>query len=41
MNWIHCQIEYDKKREGGYFIAYGGPYNLEEMLTIFKEWVEK
>ena len=31
-DWVICKIE-DK-----YFKGYGGPHNLIELLTIFKDW---
>ena len=34
-DWVYCKVENKK------FIGDGGPFNLEEILTIFKEWVEK
>lgn len=34
-NWINCWVQ---KNE---FFAVGGPNNLEEMLTIFKEWAKR
>lgn len=40
-DWIHCKTDYDQERAGIYFVAYGGPENLEEILTVFKAWVEQ
>lgn len=34
-DWIHCQVK------GECFDGYGDPSKLEEIITIFKEWVEK
>jgi len=31
-DWVRCFIE------NGYFKAAGGPFNLSEMLNIFKSW---
>lgn len=41
MDWIHCKTDYDQERDGFYFVAYGGPENLEEILAVFKAWVEQ
>lgn len=33
-DWIHCKLN------EGSFEGFGGPSNLEETITIFKNWVE-
>lgn len=33
-DWVRCQ------REGVSFVAYGGPGNLEEMITRFLDWAQ-
>lgn len=40
-DWIHCKTEDDHEKDGFYFAAYGGPKNLEEILVVFKGWIEK
>lgn len=32
-NWIQC------KKEGTKFIAAGGVFNLKEIISVFREWV--
>ncbi|OZM58717.1 rhodanese-related sulfurtransferase [Lottiidibacillus patelloidae] len=39
-DWIYCKIEYEPELDGFQFVGYGGPENLEEILTVFKKWVE-
>ena len=34
-DWVYCSVDKNK------FDGAGGTFNLEEILTIFKEWVEK
>jgi hypothetical protein len=34
-DWVRCRVEEN------FFRAYGGPLNLAELLTIFRDWVEK
>lgn len=31
-DWIHCRVK------SGCFEGFGGVYNLEEILTLFKDW---
>ena len=31
-DWVHAS------KSGGHWKAYGGPKNLEEMITLFLEW---
>lgn len=33
-DWIHCYLKDDQ------FFAAGGPFNLDEILTTFRNWVE-
>jgi hypothetical protein len=33
-DWIDCRVE------GGVFKGFGGPLNLEEILGVFRRWVE-
>ncbi|MDJ0333558.1 immunity 53 family protein [Planococcus sp. S3-L1] len=40
-DWIHCKTDYVQDRGDFCFLGYGGPENLEEILTVFKEWVEE
>ncbi|MDN3015877.1 immunity 53 family protein [Paenibacillus sp. BSR1-1] len=37
-DWLDCWIEFDKYKYK--FHGAGGPNNLEEILTIFKNWAE-
>lgn len=39
-DWIYCKTDYSQELVGFYFVAYGGPENLEEILSVFKVWVE-
>ncbi|MFE0507467.1 immunity 53 family protein [Peribacillus butanolivorans] len=34
-NWINCWVQDNE------FLAVGGSNNLEEIVTVFKEWAEK
>jgi hypothetical protein len=34
VNWINCKVEQEV------FVAFGGPSNLEELVTIFLDWVQ-
>ncbi|QSF46318.1 immunity 53 family protein [Paenibacillus tianjinensis] len=34
-DWIHCSVK------DGLFEGFGGPTNLEEIICIFKDWVEE
>ncbi|WP_108670407.1 immunity 53 family protein [Peribacillus acanthi] len=40
-DWVYCKTNYDQKQDSFHFVGYGGPKNLEEILDIFKEWVER
>ena len=40
MDWINCEIDYVDEQDGLHFLGYGGPENLEEILDVFKDWVE-
>ncbi len=31
-DWVHCKVEQ------GYFVGYGGPGNLIEVINQFREW---
>jgi|ERR1700722_1469659 len=33
-DWVHCSVEENV------FKGFGGPFNLPEMLQIFREWAE-
>lgn len=35
LDWIHCVVK-EKK-----FIGYGGPGNLSELISVFREWVDE
>lgn len=35
LDWINCA------KEGDIFLAIGGPLNLDEMIGIFRAWIEK
>jgi len=34
-DWIVCRVE------AGKFVGYGGPHDLEEILTTFLDWAER
>lgn len=34
-DWIHCSVK------DGVFVGRGGPRNLKEILSIFRDWVAK
>ncbi|WP_035206974.1 immunity 53 family protein [Metabacillus indicus] len=40
-DWIYCKIEYEREPDVIYFVGYGGPENLEEILIVFKNWAER
>ncbi|WP_345239176.1 immunity 53 family protein [Pontibacillus salipaludis] len=40
-DWIYCKTDFDQERDGFHFVGFGGPENLEEILNVFKELVER
>lgn len=34
VDWVHCWVR-DRK-----FVGRGGPHNLDELIRLFREWVE-
>lgn len=41
-DWVHCKVAFEDKNkdENRRFIGAGGSTNLEEILEIFRKWVE-
>ena len=35
LDWVSCKVE------NGIFMGFGGPYNLPELINIFREWIER
>ena len=35
-DWMVCRVEAGKK-----FVAHGGPFQLDEMITVFIAWTQK
>ncbi|WP_339147163.1 MULTISPECIES: immunity 53 family protein [unclassified Sutcliffiella] len=40
-DWIFCKTDYNPEWDAFHFVGFGGPENLEEILDVFKEWVER
>ncbi|MDZ5472348.1 immunity 53 family protein [Bacillus sp. 31A1R] len=40
-DWLYCKTDFGQELDSFHFVGYGGPENLEEILNVFKVWVER